>query len=116
MPRLARSKDMTKHATMLYMALELGGRKWKLAFSDGGTKERVVTVAAGEMEVVRAAVGKAKEKYRLPPGVASSAATRRPATGSGFTGSSWTCGSRTGSWTLEHRGRRAPAPGKDRSP
>jgi transposase len=66
MAQLARSKDMSRPVATLYMALELSWKNWKLAFSDGGTKERLVTVEAGEIATVAAAVRKAKEKYGLP--------------------------------------------------
>jgi hypothetical protein len=32
---------------VLYMAMELGDKRWKLVFSDGGAKRRHETVEAG---------------------------------------------------------------------
>jgi hypothetical protein len=37
---------------MLYMALELGNKTWKVTFADGA-KRRQVSVAAGELPTLR---------------------------------------------------------------
>jgi transposase len=49
------------------MAMELSNKKWKLAFSEGGTI-RKKTITARDQEALRQEVGKAKEKLSLPAG------------------------------------------------
>ena len=49
---------------VLYMAMELSNAKWKLGFSNG-SKERVVTIDAGECCGLRRQVSLAKEKLHL---------------------------------------------------
>lgn len=60
-------KNTTTPQAMLYVALELSQKEWKLAFSDGGQRVRTVTVAGDERvsALVRAA-GLAKAKFGLP--------------------------------------------------
>jgi transposase len=50
---------------VLYMALELSDRSWKLALSDG-TKRRRESVPAADLAALAGAVSKAKERFRLP--------------------------------------------------
>ena len=52
---------------VLYMAMELGDKHWKLVFSDGGAKRRHETVEAGRRTELVEAIGKAKAKFHLPP-------------------------------------------------
>jgi transposase len=49
----------------LYMAMELSNKTWKLGFSNG-TKQRQVTIVAGDWLDLRAQIGRAKEKLKLP--------------------------------------------------
>lgn len=52
-------------APVLYMALELSNRTWRLALSDG-SKRRQVTVPAGDLAKLAQAVAKAKERFEMP--------------------------------------------------
>jgi len=52
---------------VLYMALELSNKKWKLGFSNG-EKARQVTVEAGDLGALEQQVTRAKEKLKLDPG------------------------------------------------
>ncbi|NLD36705.1 MAG: hypothetical protein GX654_07550 [Desulfatiglans sp.] len=57
-------KDNSTREVNLYMAMELSDKKWKLAFSDG-SKERLITIDAGEMIGLWKEIANAKEKFRL---------------------------------------------------
>lgn len=50
----------------LYVALELSAKTWRLGMSNGGTTVRQVTVTAGDLEGLKVAVRKAKERFGLP--------------------------------------------------
>ncbi len=52
-------------APVLYMALELSNKTWRLAFSDGA-KRRQVTVPAADLMKLACAVAKAKEHFGMP--------------------------------------------------
>lgn len=52
-------------APVLYMALELSNKTWRLALSDGG-KRRQVTVPAADLMKLSEAVAKAKERFGMP--------------------------------------------------
>jgi len=52
-------------APVLYMALELSNRTWRLAFSDGA-KRRQVSVPAADLAKLSQAVAKAKERFGMP--------------------------------------------------
>jgi len=52
-------------APVLYMALELSNRIWRLALSDGA-KRRQVSVPAADLAKLTEAVTKAKERFRMP--------------------------------------------------
>ena len=52
---------------VLFMALELSDKKWKLALSDGN-KRRIVTIAAGDLVALGEAVAKAKARFGMPGG------------------------------------------------
>ncbi len=52
---------------LLYMALDLSHRSWKVAFSDG-QRQRIVTVRDKNTGALQEAIGKAREKFRLPEG------------------------------------------------
>lgn len=65
----------TTHATegnasapVLYMALELSNRSWRLAFGDGA-KHRQVSVPAADLAALAGAVTKAKERFKMPASV-----------------------------------------------
>jgi transposase len=51
-------------APVLYMALELSNRSWRLAFGDGA-KRRQVSVPAADLAALAGAVAKAKERFNL---------------------------------------------------
>jgi len=51
----------------LLVALELGGTRWKLTASSGGTKITETTVAAGDVEGLGRAIQAAKGRQGLPP-------------------------------------------------
>ena len=52
-------------APVLYMALELSNRIWRLALSDGA-KRRQVLVPAVDLAKLACAVVKAKERFGMP--------------------------------------------------
>ena len=52
-------------APVLYMALELSNKSWRLAFGDGA-KRRQVSVPAADLAKLAEAVAKAKEHFKLP--------------------------------------------------
>ena len=59
--------DETDSTLVLYVALELGTKKWKVGFTTGmGQRPRLITIAAGALEVLRREIGKAKERFKLP--------------------------------------------------
>lgn len=62
----------TTHATegsaaapVLYMALEVRNRSWRLTFGEGA-KRRQVSVPAADLAALAGAVAKAKERFKLP--------------------------------------------------
>ena len=58
-------RDNSAKSDVLYMAMELSKRTWKLGFSKGGRKQRIVNVAAGNLQALQDEVKKAKRKLRL---------------------------------------------------
>lgn len=54
--------------TVLFVALELSDKKWKLALSDGNQR-RLVTITAGDLVTLGEAVAKAKARFGMPVGV-----------------------------------------------
>lgn len=52
-------------APVLYMALELSNKSWRLAFGDGG-KHRQVSVPAADLTALSCALAQAKERFKLP--------------------------------------------------
>ena len=52
-------------APVLYMALELSNRSWRLAFGDGA-RHRQVSVPAADLAALAEAVAKAKERFKMP--------------------------------------------------
>jgi len=52
-------------APVLYMALELSSKTWRLALSDGA-KRRQVTVSVADLMKLACAVAKAKERFGMP--------------------------------------------------
>ena len=50
---------------VLFVALELSDKKWKLALSDGN-KRRIVTITAGDLVTLGEAVAKAKARFGMP--------------------------------------------------
>lgn len=57
----------TASGRVLYMALELSAKTWKVGFGDG-RKERVCTVAAGDWPGLHEQMRRAREKLGLAPG------------------------------------------------
>jgi len=53
---------------VLFVALELSNKKWKLALSDGN-KRRLVTITAGDLVTLGEAIAKAKARFGMPGGV-----------------------------------------------
>ena len=52
-------------APVMYMALELSNKTWRLALSDGA-KCRQVSVPAADLAKLASAVAKAKERFGMP--------------------------------------------------
>lgn len=50
---------------VLYMAMELSAKKWKIAFGGSG-RQRLVTVDAGQRQELLKEISKAKIKFDLP--------------------------------------------------
>ena len=63
-PAALRNEDNAS-APVLYMALELSNKSWRLAFGDG-TKRRQVLVPAADLAKLACAVAKAKEHFGMP--------------------------------------------------
>jgi len=57
--------DGSATVPVLYMALELSNKSWRLAFSDG-VKHRQVAVPAADLMKLAEAVSKAKERFGMP--------------------------------------------------
>src|SRR6266508_198617 len=68
MPRTALEGSMPKQQSALYLALELAKDHWRLAFSDGSTTVRVVSVPGGSVPHVVRETAKAKRKLGVSPG------------------------------------------------
>ncbi len=66
MTAVPNDKD-TANEEILYMALELSNKKWKLGFSDGA-KQRQVTIEAGNWLALHTEIDRAREKFHLPKG------------------------------------------------
>ncbi len=66
MTEVLQSKDNAKEQ-VLYMAMELSDKKWKLGFSNG-RKNRFVTVEAGQLWSMWEQIKLAEEKLGLAAG------------------------------------------------
>jgi len=66
-PAALRNEDNAT-APVLYMALELSNKSWRLAFGDGA-KRRQVSVPAADRAALAGAVAKAKERFKMPASV-----------------------------------------------
>jgi transposase len=64
MTAILQSKDSVSEA-VLYMALELSNKRWKLGFSNG-ERQRQVTIEAGDWVSLNDQITRAREKLRLP--------------------------------------------------
>ena len=64
MTTILQSKDYSGKA-ILYMAMELSNAKWKLGFSNG-SRDRSVTIIAGDWKASSHQIDLAKEKLHLP--------------------------------------------------
>jgi transposase len=59
-----------EHNAVLYVAMELSRRNWRVGFSDGKmAKIREVTIEAGDLERLRSEIEKAKKKWSLSESV-----------------------------------------------
>jgi hypothetical protein len=58
------SKDSAAEG-VLYMAMELSDKQWKLVFSAGGEKRRHASVEGGHRLALAEAIEKAREKFGL---------------------------------------------------
>jgi transposase len=68
-PQTLQDRTLDQACTMvLFVALELSDKKWKLALSDGN-KRRIVTIAAGDLVTLGEAIAKAKARFGMPGGV-----------------------------------------------
>lgn len=63
MTAVLQSKDIA-NGLVLYMAMELSNKQWKLGFSNGA-KVRQMTMAAGDWRALNQAIKRAKEKLKL---------------------------------------------------
>jgi len=62
-----RKNQITAPGQVLYLAFELGGDRWKLAFTIGqGQAPRFRSVPAREVEVLEVEIAKAKRRFGLP--------------------------------------------------
>ena len=61
-------RDDKSLAPVLYMAMELSNRNWKLLFGDGARRCQL-SIAAGELLSLHEAVLKVRERFGLPGGV-----------------------------------------------
>jgi len=66
MTAILQNKDSASGA-VLYMALELSNKRWKLGFSDG-TRQRQVTIEAGDWVSLNDQITRAREKLGLAAG------------------------------------------------
>ena len=64
MTTILQSKDYSGKV-VLYMAMELSNAKWKLGFSNG-SRDRGVTIIAGDWKALSRQIDLAKEKLHLP--------------------------------------------------
>ena len=66
MDTAARRKECNPEA-VLYMAMELSAKKWKLGFTVGlGQKPRERGVDAGDLEALREAIERAHKRFKVP--------------------------------------------------
>jgi len=63
-PATRKHEDSVVEA-MLYMALELSNKTWRVTFGDGA-RRRQVSVPAGDLAKLREALSQAKERFGLP--------------------------------------------------
>lgn len=57
-------QEESRERVVLYMALELSNRWWKLCFSDGD-KMRIKTIVAGDLEALEQEIDKSRARFRL---------------------------------------------------
>ncbi len=65
MNRAALKHDDNANERVLYIAMELSNKHWKLVFGDG-VKRRHVTIEAGHRVELGEVIRKAKERFYLP--------------------------------------------------
>ena len=101
--------------TVLFVALELSDKKWKLALSDGN-KKRIVTIAAGDLVTLGEAIAKAKARLWDARGGAHRELLRGRARwllAASLFGALWR--GQCGGGRLEYRSEPASPPGQDGS-
>ena len=60
--------EVSVNESVLYVALELGKKEWKLAMTSGfGKQPWLRTVAGGDLAAVERAVRSGRQRYGLPP-------------------------------------------------
>ncbi|MDY6912788.1 MAG: transposase [Chloroflexota bacterium] len=65
MPQTTLQEQHTGNEQVLYMALELANKTWKLAFGSGGNP-RVIEISARNRERLKEGIAKAKKRFGLP--------------------------------------------------
>ncbi len=75
-------RDDKSFVPVLYMAMELSNRNWKLLFGDGARRCQL-SIAAGELLSLNEAVLKARERFDLPARAQVVSCRRRAGTVSG---------------------------------
>lgn len=67
MDRTTRTEESTREGSKLYMALELGWGKWKLAFTtEAAEKPRLRSMEARNLEILEQEMEHAKQRFGLP--------------------------------------------------
>jgi transposase len=67
MTKKTTQQQFSGNPSVLYLAFEMGSKNWKLGFSIGlGQKTRLRTIESGDLDRLKAEIGLAKKKYKLP--------------------------------------------------
>ncbi len=90
-------RDDKSFVPVLYMAMELSNRNWKLLFGDGARRCQL-SIAAGELLSLNEAVLKARERFGLPARAQVVSCRRRAGTVSGCIATLRVSGLRTWWW------------------
>ena len=65
MTQATQVEEVNAKSVVLYMAMELSLKQWKLAFTVDGRKKRQVTIDGGDLVALGEAIERAKEKLKL---------------------------------------------------